>query len=59
MKKVTITSQNISPKQWNVLLLELNLMKRAWSKYAKIDIQAPEINKVIKWGTRRYDAKED
>jgi len=59
MKKVTITSQNISPKQWNVLLLELNLMKRAWSKYAKIDIQAPGINKVIKWGTRRYDAKED
>mgnify|MGYP003129875946 FL=1 len=59
MKKVTITSQNISSKQWNVLLLELNLMKRAWSKYAKIDIQAPGINKVIKWGTRRYDAKED
>ena len=59
MKKVTITSSNISPKQWNVLLLELNLMKRAWSKYAKIDIQAPGINKVIKWGTRRYDAKED
>ena len=59
MKKVTITSKNISTKQWNVLLLELNLMKRAWSKYAKIDIQAPGINKVIKWGTRRYDAKED
>ena len=59
MKKVTITSQNIFPKQWNVLLLELNLMKRAWSKYAKIDIQAPGIGKVIKWGTKRYDAKED
>ena len=59
MKKVTITSKNISPKQWNVLLLESNLMKRAWSKYAKIDIQAPGISKVIKWGTRRYDAKED
>ena len=59
MKKVIITSQNISPKQWNVLLLELNLMKRAWSKYAKIDIQAPGIGKVIKWGTKRYDAKED
>ena len=59
MKKVTITSENISPKQWNVLLLELNLMRRAWSKYAKINIQAPGINKVIKWGTKRYDAKED
>jgi len=59
MKKVIITSENISPKQWNVLLLELNLMRRAWSKYAKINIQAPGINKVIKWGTKRYDAKED
>ena len=48
MKKVTITSENISAKQWNVLLLELNLMKRAWNKYAKIDIHAPGINKVIK-----------
>ena len=59
MKKVTITSENISSKQWNVLLLELNLIKRAWSKYAKIDIQAPGINKVIKWGTKKYDEKDD
>ncbi len=59
MKKVTITSENITPKQWNVLLLELNLMKRAWNKYAKIDIHAPGINKVIKWGTKKYDEKND
>ena len=59
MKKVTITSENISPKQWNVLLLELNLMKRAWNKYAKIDIHAPGINKVIKWGTIKYVEKDD
>jgi len=59
MKKVTITSKNISPKQWNVLLLELNIIKRAWKPYAHLDIQSPGINKVIKWGTKRYDAKED
>jgi hypothetical protein len=59
MKKVTITSNNISTKQWNVLLLELNLMKRAWKPYANIDVQAPGINKIVKWGTKRYDAKED
>ena len=59
MKKVTITSNNISAKQWNVLLLELNLMKRAWKPYANIDIQAPGISKVIKWGKKRYDAKDD
>ncbi len=41
------------------MLLELNLMKRAWNKYAKIDIHAPGINKVIKWGTKKYDEKDD
>ena len=59
MKKVTISSKNISPKQWNVLLLELNIIKRAWKPYAHLDIQAPEINKIIKWGTKKYDAKDD
>ena len=58
MKKVTITSDNISPKQWNILLLELNIMKKAWAPYAKLDIKAPSFNKVIKWGTKRYDARD-
>ena len=59
MKKVTITSNNISTKQWNVLLLELNIIKRAWKPYANLEVHAPGINKIIKWGTKRYDAKED
>ena len=41
MKKLTITSKNITQKQWSNLILELNLMKKAWSSYADIDIQAP------------------
>ena len=36
MKKVTITSKNISIKQWTNLLLELNLMKKAWKPFATI-----------------------
>jgi len=59
MKKVTITSDNISPKQWNILLLELNIIKRAWKPYANLELHAPGISKIIKWGTKRYDAKED
>ena len=59
MKKVTITSSNISPKQWNVLLLELNIIKRAWKPYANLEVHAPGINKIIKWGTKKYDAKEN
>ena len=58
-KKVTISSDNITPKQWSVLLLELNIMKQSWERFAKLKIEAPEFKKVTKWGTRRYDQKEE
>ena len=58
-KKVTISSDNITPKQWSVLLLELNIMKRAWERFAKLKIEPPEFNKVVKWGVRKYDEKEE
>ena len=58
-KKVTITAKGASIKQWSDLILELNLMKKAWHRYGVIiNIQAPEIKKIISWGTRKYDAKE-
>ena len=59
MKKLTITSKNISQKQWSNLILELNLMKKAWSSYAEINIEAPGIKKIIAWGTSNYDSKTD
>ena len=59
MKKLTITSKNISQKQWSNLILELNLIKKAWSSYADIEIQAPGIKKIIAWGTSNYDSKTD
>ena len=59
MKKLTITSNNISPKQWSVLLLELNIMKEQWKPYDKLEINTPGITKIISWGKRRYDAKKD
>ena len=60
-KQLTITSNNITQKQWSNLILELNLMKKAWSSYADIEIQAPGIKKIIAFGTRvgGEDAKED
>ena len=57
MKKLTITSKNITQKQWSNLILELNLMKKAWKPYAEIEIQAPGIKKIIAWGTSNYDSK--
>ena len=52
MKKITITSKDISQKQWSQLVLELNLIKKAWSSYASIDLQGPGIKKIISFGTR-------
>ena len=52
MKKLTITSKDISQKQWSQLVLELDLIKKAWSSYASIDLQGPGIKKIIAFGTR-------
>ena len=58
-KTVTITSNNISSKQWSVLLLELNIMRKAWKPYAKLELSAPGLQKIITNGMRRYDVKKD
>ena len=58
-KKVTIFAKGASIKQWSDLILELNLMKKAWHRYGvTLNIQTPEIKKIINWGTRRYDQKD-
>ena len=57
-KKITITSKDISQKQWAILLLELNLIRKAWRPYAKLDLTAPGLKKIIRFGTRRYDKKD-
>ena len=59
MKKLTITSKDMSQKQWSNFILELNLIKKQWHKYADIEIQAPGIKKIIAWGTTNYDSKTD
>ena len=58
MKRLTITSKDISQKQWASLILELNLIKKAWRPYASLEIQAPGIKKIISFGTTAYDTKE-
>ena len=56
-KIITISSKDINQKQYSNLLLELNLMKKAWATHAKLDIQAPGIKKILSWGTTNYDSK--
>ena len=58
-KKATIIVKGASLKQWSDLILELNLMKKSWHRYGvMLDIRAPGIKKIIGWGTKKYDAKE-
>ena len=61
MKKLTITSKDISQKQWSNLVLEMNLIKKSWAPYAKLELQGPGIKKIIAFGTRvgGEDAKEN
>ena len=41
MKKVTLKVDNCSVAQWSTLLLELNLMVKAWKKFGpRIELQA-------------------
>ena len=51
-KQLTITSGDISQKQWSQLILELNLIKKDWAQYATLNIKCPGIKKIIAHGTR-------
>ena len=54
-KIITIKHKGASQKQLSNLLLELNLMKRAWKPYGvDLQISAPGLKNIIKWGTKSY-----
>ena len=57
-KQLTITSNDISQKQWSNLILELNLIKKSWANYATLNIKCPGIKKIIAHGTRTTFDKE-
>ena len=52
MKKLTIVGKDITQKQWSNLVLELNLIKKAWKPYADIELQGTGVKKIISFGTR-------
>ena len=57
MKTLTLTSKDITQKQWSNLILELNLIKKAWSSYATIELQGAGVRKIIAHGTRNFDSR--
>ena len=56
-KQLTITSKNITQKQWSNLILELNLVKKSWSSYATLELQGTGVRKIIAHGTRNFDSR--
>ena len=52
MKKVTLKVTNCSVAQWSTLLLELNLVAKAWEKFGpRIELQAPSVERILAHGT--------
>jgi hypothetical protein len=60
MKQVTLKVNNINTGQWSTLLLELNLIAKAWkSSGVNIELQAPSIKRILEAGTsNKPQAKE-
>jgi|TARA_R110000787_G_scaffold67839_1_gene151892 hypothetical protein len=59
MKKVTITSKDITPKQWTNLMLELNLIKKQWKQYATLSLTGTGLKKILSFGTKAYDPTKE
>jgi len=55
-KTITITVDGTNPGQWSNLLLELNIIKKAWRPFGvNMNLKAPGIKSVIEWGNKTGD----
>ena len=54
-KIITIKPKGISQKQWSILLLELNIIKKAWKPYGvDLHMSATGLKRIVDWGTKKY-----
>jgi hypothetical protein len=55
-KIVTLKIDGAAQGQWASLLLELNIIKKAWKPYGvNINMKAPGLKNVLNYGTRVND----
>ena len=55
-KTITIKVEGAAQGQWSNLILELNIMKKAWRPFGvNIDLKTPGVKNIIKWGNRTGD----
>jgi len=50
-RKITLNIKGESRKQYSTLILELNLMAKAWNKFG-VNITLPRQERIIKWGQK-------
>ena len=56
-RKITLNIRGGSSKQYSTLVLELNIMAKAGSKYG-VTISLPNQERIIKWGNRKHNDGE-
>ena len=55
-KIITLKVNGALQGQWSHLLLELNLIKKAWKPYGvDMNLSAPGLRSVLNWGTKVND----
>ena len=58
-KIITLKVEGAAQGQWSHLLLELNLMKKAWKPYGvNINMRASGLKNVLNYGTRANDGSD-
>ncbi len=58
-KIITLKVNGAAQGQWSSLLLEINLMKKAWKSYGvDINMKASGLKNVLNYGTIRHDGSD-
>ena len=52
-RKITLSVNGESSKQYSTLVLELNILAKSWSKFG-VNITLPRQERVINWGNRKH-----
>jgi hypothetical protein len=50
-RKITLNIKGGSSKQYSTLILELNIMAKAWNKFG-VNISLPGQERILKWGQK-------
>jgi len=58
-RKITLTTNDISQRQWSTLILELSSMTKSWKRFGvEIKINGRNSERIIKWGNKNNDDKD-